>query len=98
MQNGEFELAGIEDNTALIITATNIESISVKIEGRTNLSVRVRSSASSLNEVVFKGYYKETDSVNNGSVGKVAAHEIRKQPVSNPLLTLAGKNSGGVQV
>ncbi len=49
----------------------------------------------SLKEVIVNaGYYKTTKELQTGSIVKVDAKDIEKQPVSNPLAALQGRVSG----
>src|SRR5690606_32924282 len=51
--------------------------------------------ATSLREVVINaGYYSTTDRERTGSISRVTADEIEKQPVNNPLEALQGRMTG----
>jgi TonB-linked SusC/RagA family outer membrane protein len=93
--NGEFELNNVRDDAVLEITATNIESATVKVKGKANLLVAVKLIASALEEVVVNaGYYNVKQKEATGSIGKVDAKTIEKQPVTNPLAAISGRISG----
>jgi TonB-linked SusC/RagA family outer membrane protein len=96
--DGYFELKGVDDNATLVISAVNIETREIKLNGRNDLSVvSVRMKITNMNEVVInKGYYSTTQRLNTGNVSTVKASDIEKQPVSNPLLALEGRVPGMV--
>ncbi len=106
--SGFFELKGIDPSATLLISATNIETLSIPaavilsgVEGP-NISFRsgtatitARIKISALNEVIVnKGYYTEKQKYSVGNVGRVTAKDIEKQPVNNPLLALQGRVPG----
>lgn len=47
-----------------------------------------------MDAVINAGYYKTSKRLSTGSIAKVSAADIEKQPVSNPLLALSGRVSG----
>jgi TonB-dependent starch-binding outer membrane protein SusC len=94
-QNGEFELNGIDEHAAIIISGVNIETREVKINGQKTLSISTLTKRTNLTEVtVNKGYYTERQKVATGNTYSVKASDIDKQPVSNPLLALVGRVPG----
>lgn len=95
-ENGDFKLTVPAPDVTLIITSTNIETLELKLNGRTQLStIIVKTSIKALSTVVInKGYYSTTQKLNTGSVSKVSAGEIEKQPVSNPISALQGRVPG----
>jgi TonB-linked SusC/RagA family outer membrane protein len=94
--DGYFELKNVDENATLVITASNIETREVKLNGRSDLDVvSVKMKIESLNEVVInKGYYTERQRVSVSNVGKVTSKEIERQPINNPLLALEGRVPG----
>ena len=92
--NGEFTLNAPLSNIILVISSVNIETVEVRLNGRTNLTITVKTLIKLLDEIIAKGYYNTTKKLNTGTVSKVTAEEIGKQPVSNPLAALQGRVSG----
>jgi TonB-linked SusC/RagA family outer membrane protein len=93
-ENGEFTLNVSDSNMVLVISGTNIETVEVKINARTNLTFTVKTKISKLDEIQIVAYGTTTQRYNVGSVTKVTAEEIGKQPVSNPLAALQGRVAG----
>lgn len=59
------------------------------------LNVSLTKTVNDLNEVVVnKGYYKEKQRLSTGSVARVDAKEIERQPVTSPLMALQGRMPG----
>lgn len=94
-ENGEFTLDVPMPDMILVITAVNIETLEVPINARTNIVINAKTSVKAIEAVtVNKGYYTTSQLFNTGSVSKVTAEEISKQPVANPIATLQGRVPG----
>lgn len=93
---GYFELKGVDGDAVLVISAANIETREVRLDGKGEVGVlRVRMKVAGLNEVVInKGYYTEQQRYSVGNVTKITSQDIEKQPVSNVLLALEGRVTG----
>jgi TonB-dependent starch-binding outer membrane protein SusC len=87
---GEFGFTDLKATDILDISSVGYEPISIPIQGRSYIVIKLQSSISSLDETIIKGYYATSKRLNTGSVSKVTAEEISRQPVSNPLATLEG--------
>lgn len=94
--SGEFVLKGVDENATLIFSSTNIETIEIKLNGRTELYLSAKTKISKLDEVQVIGYGTTTQRFNLGSVHKITSKEIEQQPVSNPLATLIARVPGMV--
>src|SRR5665213_2682054 len=92
--NGEFNIKGVEENATLLLTSTNIESQEIKVNGRTDIIVNVKTKVSPLDEVQVIAYGNTTRRFNTGSVTKVTSEQINEQPISNPLAALQGRVPG----
>lgn len=93
-ENGKFS---IEANTGdvLVISYVGFEQQEYKAARSELGNILLVSAQTSLEEVVVnKGYYNTTKDINTGSVAKVSAAEIARQPVTNPLLALHGRMAG----
>lgn len=91
---GEFLLTGVDENSTLVITATNIEMFEVKLNGKSNLSLTAKTRTSTLDESIVIAYGTTNRRVTTGTVGRVTKDEMLKQPATNPLSVLAGRISG----
>ena len=93
--DGYFELKNVDENATLIITGVSIETRELKIGGNTDLVIVIKTAFKPLDAVVInKGYYSTTKRLNTGSVSKITAEEIEKQPVSNVLGAMEGRMPG----
>src|SRR5690606_23080910 len=64
-------------------------------EGRTSINVQLKEDATALGEVVINaGYYNTTQRERTGSISRITAEDIEKQPVSNPLAAMQGRMPG----
>ena len=92
--NGEFVIMVGDLQGSLIISAVGIELLEIKLDGRTELTVNVKTKASVLDEVQMMAYGTTTRRFNTGSISKIKGEDIRKQPVENPMLALGGRAPG----
>jgi TonB-linked SusC/RagA family outer membrane protein len=93
-ENGEFYLPGLDKNATLVISGINISTTQIKVNGLTSLAINVKSTITPLEETIIKGYYTTTRKLNTGSVSKVSAESISKEPISNPLEAIEGRMPG----
>ena len=97
-EKGQFSIAATEGDT-LVFTYVGYETIEIaiamaKINGNV-LNVLMTADATTLKEVtVNAGYYTVKEKERTGSIAKITAKEIEKQPVSNPLAAMQGRLSG----
>lgn len=92
--SGEFILRGIESEAILVISSIGYETQSINLHGQTVIAVQLRMAVTSLDETVVMAYGTTTKRLNTGSIGKVTASDISKQPVTNPLAALEGRVPG----
>lgn len=93
--NGSFTLTNVPDNATLIVSGTNIETVEMRVQGRTELSITTKLKVSELEEVVVgKGYYEEKQRLTVGNTVRVTAKDIEKQPVQDVLQALQGRVTG----
>jgi len=92
--NGEFAIVVKDLQGSLIISAVGIEILEIKLDGRTELTVNVKTKASVLDEVQMMAYGTTTRRLSTGSISKIKGEDIRKQPVENPMLALGGRVPG----
>ena len=93
---GDFQLPVKEDKVILsssFIGYRSLETI-VLLPLKQPLTIRLTPQAQTLDQTVVIGYGTTSRRLNTGSVGKVTAEQIARQPVGNPLLALAGKVAG----
>lgn len=93
-ENGVFNLNGVSKNDILIISNIGYTAKEVPVKGRSYMEINLTLSVTPLDETVVIAYGTTTRRLNTGSVGKVTAEEIARQPVSNPLAALQGRIPG----
>lgn len=92
--NGEFFLADISYEAVLVISGAETETREVKVSGKQYISVRLSQRISELDETMVIAYGKTTRRFSTGSVSKITADDISRQPISNPLAALQGRVPG----
>ncbi len=91
---GEFVLHGMNHNATLLISHIGYESQLIKLEGRSEVIIRLLVSISKLDEVQVIAYGTVTRQLNTGAISVIKNDAIEQQPVSNPMLALEGRASG----
>jgi TonB-linked SusC/RagA family outer membrane protein len=92
--DGSFSIQAGPDET-LYISIIGFKPQSVPIKGRKTVNIKLEEDVTQLGEVVLNaGYYTISERERTGSIEKVSAADIEKQPVSNPLAALQGRVSG----
>lgn len=92
--NGYFELKNLKDDDVLVISGTNIETVEVRVGGKTLLSITAKIKVSAIDEVQIRGYGTTTKRLSTGTIATVKGDEIKDRPVGNIMLALQGKLAG----
>lgn len=91
---GEFVLKDIDANERLLITSIGYHAEEIEISNRNYLLIKLKVAIGTLDETIIMAYGKTSKRLNTGNISKVSSEELSKQPVSNPLLALAGRIPG----
>lgn len=92
--NGEYAILA-EDGDVLVFSFIGYASQEIPVNGRTSINVTMREDVTNLGEVVVNaGYWDVKDQERTGNISRIAAEEIERQPVSNPLQALQGRMTG----
>lgn len=91
---GNFTISVPNNRTRLMVSSVGYEPQDVTVTGQTDLSVSLKSTLSTLNEVVVTGYSAQRKKDITGSVSVVSAKELVANPGSNVESLLQGKAAG----
>jgi TonB-dependent starch-binding outer membrane protein SusC len=91
---GQFLLKALNENAVLIASSIGYATQEIAVDGRQQLFLQLEILVSALDESVVIAYGTTTKRLATGSISKVTAAEIGRQPVSNPLATLQGRVPG----
>jgi TonB-linked SusC/RagA family outer membrane protein len=92
--DGEYALE-VEASDILVFSSIGFKTTETVVAGKTTLDVALESDVTTIGEVVIKaGYWDVTEKENTGSIVRVTADQISKQPVVNPLQSLQGRLTG----
>ena len=91
---GSFTLQEMDAAAVLLFSSIGYASQQLSLAGRTSLVVQLLPAVNTLDETVIKGYYASSRRLNTGSVAKITAAEISRQPVNNVLAALEGRMPG----
>ncbi|ABQ07380.1 SusC/RagA family TonB-linked outer membrane protein [Flavobacterium johnsoniae] len=92
--NGQYSLKASPQDT-LIVSFIGFKTALVPLNGRTKVDVKLLYDTTTLQEVrVNAGYYSVKESERTGSISRIGATDIEKQPVSNVLATMQGRMAG----
>ena len=79
----------------LIFSMVGFKTLTLPIAGREEVFVTMEEDVTVLGEVVLNaGYYTVSEKERSGSIEKISAVDIEKQPISNPLASLQGRMAG----
>lgn len=82
-------------NDTLLFSYVGFTTVLEPVNGRTHINVTLKKDATALQEVtVNAGYYSVKESERTGSIAKITAKDIEKQPVTNVLATMQGRMAG----
>ncbi|MCF6214231.1 MAG: TonB-dependent receptor [Flavobacteriaceae bacterium] len=95
--DGKYSLKEVTSDAVLVVSFVGYVTQEVSINGRATINIKLKESASQLNEVVVVGYTSQTRADLTGSVASVDISESIKVPVTNAAQLLEGRVSG-VQV
>lgn len=91
---GFFELRDVDKDAVLVVSGTNIETVEIKLGGRTSLNISTRIKVSAIDEVQIIGYGTTTKRLNTGAIANIKGEEIKDRPVSSLAQALQGKMPG----
>jgi TonB-linked SusC/RagA family outer membrane protein len=92
--NGRYTLSALSEDI-LIFTYIGYRTYIVPIQGRTTINISLQENGTKLQEVkINAGYYSVKNSERTGSISKITAKDIEKQPVTNVLATMQGRMAG----
>ncbi|MFV8326202.1 SusC/RagA family TonB-linked outer membrane protein [Flavobacterium sp. ZS1P14] len=92
--DGKFTLTA-SPNDILVFIYMGFTTLTIPVEGRTVINVRMQEDATALQEVkINAGYYSVKESERTGSIAKITSAAIEKQPVSNILAAMQGRMAG----
>jgi TonB-linked SusC/RagA family outer membrane protein len=92
--NGQYTLFASPEDT-LIFTYIGYKTQIVSVQGRTAINISLQENETKLQEVkINAGYYSVKNSERTGSISKITAKDIEKQPVTNVLATMQGRMAG----
>lgn len=92
--DGRYNITAKPTDT-LQISYLGYSMVSIPIQNRSSINVTLQEDATALGEVrINAGYYTTTDREKTGSIARITAKDIEKQPVSNPLAAMQGRMAG----
>ncbi|MBA6152704.1 SusC/RagA family TonB-linked outer membrane protein [Gelidibacter gilvus] len=92
--DGRYSITAKATDT-LQISYLGYTTVTIPIQSRPTINITLQEDATALGEVqINAGYYTTTDREKTGSIARITAKEIEKQPVSNPLAAMQGRMAG----
>jgi TonB-dependent SusC/RagA subfamily outer membrane receptor len=92
--NGQYELIASTQDT-LVFSYVGFKTEIVPVNGRSLINIVLQADATTLKEVkINAGYYNVKESERTGSIARITAADIEKQPVTNVLATMQGRMAG----
>lgn len=91
---GEFSINKINEGGVLVFTSVGYNKKEVIVSGKARMVVQLDIAVKNLDELQIIAYGSTSRRLSTGNVTTVKAHDIEKQPVQNPILTLQGRVPG----
>ncbi|MFH7000567.1 SusC/RagA family TonB-linked outer membrane protein [Flavobacterium bizetiae] len=92
--NGQYILSATATDT-LMVSFIGFKTAIVPLNGRKIVNIQLQEDLTTLKEVrVNAGYYTVKESERTGSIAKIKAADIEKQPVNNVLAAMQGRMAG----
>ncbi|MDE5726585.1 MAG: TonB-dependent receptor, partial [Duncaniella sp.] len=92
--DGNFSLKNVPSKGELVVSFVGYNTQTVKVEGRTNINIKLSLDSEMLDEVVVVGYGTQKKSDVTGALSHVGSKELQSRPVSNAFEALQGKAAG----
>ncbi len=92
--DGSFELVMPSYTDTLIISSIGYTSVTIALNGQTDLSIVLYEESTQLDEIVVVGYGIQKKRVSTGSISKLTAENIKGYQVQNVQSALEGQVSG----
>ena len=93
--DGTYTITVINKENLLVFTSIGFEAQEIKVGNKTIINITLKESVSTLDEITINaGYYNTTKKEATGSIVKIEAKTIARQPVNNPIAALEGRLSG----
>ncbi|WP_312788869.1 SusC/RagA family TonB-linked outer membrane protein [Sphingobacterium sp.] len=92
-QKGYYELSGARKGTEIRFTSIGYKP-AISVVNRDRIDIVLSAQQSIIDEAIVMGYGTTSKRYSTGSIDKISAEDIERQPVSNPLATLAGRIPG----
>lgn len=91
--DGKYAISA-NNNDVLVFSFLGFETIEETVASQNNINIVMKESASSLGEVVLVGYGSTKKQDVTGSITRIKAEDLIKQPALTPTQSLQGKASG----
>jgi len=93
-EDGKFTITA-EPTDTLVFAFVGFKTVTEPLNGRTSINIQLQEDTTTLQEVtVNAGYYSVKEKERTGSIAKIKAADIEKQPVTNPLAAMEGRMAG----
>lgn len=96
-ERGTFELIGVDENALLLISGVNIEPMEIRVQGRTSLTITVKTRVEGLENVeilVNTGYQRIRPEQSTGAVAKMSTKEFENRVSTDFLSGLVNRLPG----
>ena len=93
--DGNYSITVPSTESVLVFSSLGFARKEIIVEGETTINVTMQEAVSQLDEVVINaGYYNVSERTKTGSIAKISAKTIEKQPVNNPMGAMQGHMAG----
>lgn len=91
--DGRFTLQGVPDNATLNVSYLGYQTVTLRVDGRTNYTVTLKEDSQLIDEVIVIGYGTTTKKSVVGAVDQIGSKVIKDRPVGNVTQALQGASA-----
>ena len=93
-ENGNYSILAAE-NDVLVFSYIGYKTIQIVVTNQATINVKLTEDATALKEIIINaGYYAIKEKEQTGSIARMTAKDIDKQPVTNVLAAMQGRLAG----
>lgn len=92
--NGVYTLAGVPDNSMLVISFVGMKSVEILADGRTTINITLQEESIGLDEIVAIGYGVLRKSDLTGATSRLTEDNMNKSIATSPIEMMQGRIAG----
>ncbi len=93
--DGQYAITVSGPSQELVFSSIGFETQEIRVDNQRTINIVLKENIGQLDEITIEaGYYKTSQRLTTGSISKLEAKTVEKQPVNNPLAAIQGHLPG----